>query len=130
MVFKTVVSIYFMHICLLHTIFIIMSTPTIFPAYNRQDHSLIADGEVCRTCQSPPYRGVPDLPTPVSTTSTATPTPLVVRLPQRPSILASDPPVFGLTSQILGEQPAQPRQRGYPRQRAAMSLQSHIPTHT
>ena len=60
----------------------------------------------------------------------ATPTPLVVRLPQRPSVLASDPPAFGLASQVLGEQPAQPRQRGYPRQRVATPLRSHIPAHT
>jgi hypothetical protein len=106
-----------------------MSTPTIFPACNRQDHSLIPDGEVCRACQSPPYRGIPDLPTPASTTSMATPTPPIVRLPQRPSILASDPPASGLASQILAEQPAQPRQRGYPRQRAATPLRAHIPTH-
>ena len=104
-----------------------MSTPTIFPACNRQDHSLIPNGEVCRACQSPPYRGIPDLPTPASTTSMATPTPLIVRLPQRPSVLASDPPAFGLASQVLGEQPAQPRQRGYPRQRAATPLRLVAP---
>lgn len=103
------------------------STPTIFPACNRQDHSLIPDGEVCRACQSAPYRGIPDLPTPTPATSMATSTPLIVRLPQRPSVLGSDPPSFGLASQVLGEQPVQPRQRGYPRQRAAPPLRTHIP---
>jgi hypothetical protein len=105
------------------------SAPTIFPACNRQDHSLIPDGEVCRACQSPPYRSTPDLPTPTSATSMATPTPLIVRLPQRPSVLGSDPPAFGLASQVLGEQPVHPRQRGYPRQRAAPPLRTHIPAH-
>ena len=42
---------------------------------------------------------------------------------------ASDPSAFGLTSQVLGEQPVQPRQRGYPRQRAATPLWAHIPAH-
>jgi hypothetical protein len=106
-----------------------MSTLTIFPAYNRQDHSLIPNREVYRAYQSPPYRDVPDLPTSASTTSMATPTPLVVRLPQRPSVLGSDSPAFGLASQVLGEQPVQLRQRGYPRQRAATPLRSHIPAH-
>jgi hypothetical protein len=105
------------------------STPTIFTACNRQDHSLIPDREVCRACQSPPYRGVPDLPTPTSTTSMATSTPFIVRLPQRPSVLGLDPPAFGLASQVLGEQLVQPHQRGYPRQRAAPPLRTHISAH-
>jgi hypothetical protein len=50
-------------------------------------------------------------------------------LPQHPSILASGPPAFSLAGQVLREQLVQPRQRGYPRHRAATPLRTHIRAH-
>ena len=99
------------------------STPTIFPTCNRQDHSLIPNGE----CATPASRGIPDLPIPASTISMATST--RSSYAYRNSVLASDPPAFSLASQVLGEQLVQLRQRGYPRLCAAMPLRTHIPAH-